>query len=97
MASQLTWQRATDYAALAAAHRVEGDLAAAGGPARVDVEILVGFTKARAADDLRTTAGIQAIIADLDRARAAGTPYTYGMIQDRLRAILDGPTPEAEQ
>lgn len=96
MASQLTWQNATDYAALAAAHRVEGDLASAGGPALVDVEILVGFTKARAEADLRTTAVIQAIIADLDQARAEGTLYTYGMIQDRLRALLDGPAPEPE-
>lgn len=95
MASTLAWQKATDYAALAAAHRVEGDMTAAGGPSSVDVRALVEFTKARAEADLsdmgrleRVAAGIQNLDADLATMRAAGTIITAGTVQERLRGIL---------
>lgn len=95
MASKLAWQKATDYAALAAAHRVEGDMTSAGGPSAVDVQALVGFTKARAEADLadlahveRMTAAIESLDADLDTMRASGTIITAGTVQARLRAIL---------
>jgi len=32
---------------------------------------------------------IRTLITDLDAARAGGIVYTYGLIQQRLRAILD--------
>ena len=95
MTSINAWQRATDYEALAAAHRVEGDMAAAGGPSSVDVRALVEFTKARAAADLgevtrleQVTTGIDKLIADLDQDRAADVVVTIGGVQDRLRQIL---------
>lgn len=96
MTSSLAWQKATDYEALAAAHRVEEDVTTAGGPAAVDVVKLVEFTKARAAADLsdmarseRINAGIENLIADLDKMRTDGAMMTAGMVQDRLRGISE--------
>ena len=96
MTSSNSWQKATDYEALAAAHRVEEDVTTAGGPSAVDVVKLVEFTKARAVADLsdmarseRLNAGLENLIADLDRMRAGGVLITAGMVQDRLRGISE--------
>ena len=34
---------------------------------------------------------IEQLIADLDKGRAEGDIYTYGQVQERLRAILEAP------
>lgn len=38
---------------------------------------------------MNTLEAIEQLITDLDEARADGTVYTYGMVQHRLRQILD--------
>lgn len=38
---------------------------------------------------MNSNEAIEQLITDLDNARADGTVYTYGMIQHRLRQILD--------
>jgi chromosome segregation ATPase len=44
-----------------------------------------------------TRADLEKVIADLDRARANGTVYTYGNIQERLRHTLRALTPKGTQ
>ena len=95
MPSTNSWQKATDYDALAAAHRAEAALALYTDPVASDMIKLVQFTKMRAAADLsevarleQVTAGINRLIADLDQDRAAGVVVTIGGVQDRLRQIL---------
>ena len=49
------------------------------------------FTKHRKGNhtwEFPITAGIQKLIEDLDTARSTGGIYTYGAVQERLRAIL---------
>ena len=38
---------------------------------------------------MTTKEAIEQLITDLDDARADGTVYTYGMVQHRLRQILE--------
>lgn len=39
-------------------------------------------------DKTTTVAELEKLINDLDEARATGVVYTYGMIQERIRAII---------
>lgn len=92
MASILAWQKAADTTALAAAHRVKLDIDSAGGPSKIDVETLVGFTISRAEGDLATVAGLENLITELDAVRSHGKVTTIGAIQERLRTILAAAT-----